>query len=249
MREYGWTQQRADSMLALVAMAWGSSYLLMKIGLDGIPPFCIIALRFGIAFIAVSLLFFKKFKKTTKRVMMKGAVLGLFLFGLFAFLMHGLQTTSASNGGFLTSTTVVLVPIFHAVIKKKMPDHQNVLSILLTMTGICLLTLQQSLVFHSGDILCLAGAAVYAVQILLTDKFAQEEDGMLLGIWQLGFAALYGVICTFMFDCNFGPGICMQRLWIRHAANGTEVYNTGTYRPFVCTGTGFFSGILIHFPA
>ena len=49
MREYGWTQQRADSMLALVAMAWGSSYLLMKIGLDGIPPFCIIALRFGIA--------------------------------------------------------------------------------------------------------------------------------------------------------------------------------------------------------
>ena len=99
MREYGWTQQRADSMLALVAMAWGSSYLLMKIGLDGIPPFCIIALRFGIAFIAVSLLFFKKFKKTTKRVMMKGAVLGLFLFGLFAFLMHGLQTTSASNGG------------------------------------------------------------------------------------------------------------------------------------------------------
>ena len=61
---------------------------------------------------AVSLLFFKKFKKTTKRVMMKGAVLGLFLFGLFAFLMHGLQTTSASNGGFLTSTTVVLVPIF-----------------------------------------------------------------------------------------------------------------------------------------
>ena len=130
MREYGWTQQRADSMLALVAMAWGSSYLLMKIGLDGIPPFCIIALRFGIAFIAVSLLFFKKFKKTTKRVMMKGAVLGLFLFGLFAFLMHGLQTTSASNGGFLTSTTVVLVPIFHAVIKKKMPDHQNVLSIL-----------------------------------------------------------------------------------------------------------------------
>ena len=51
--------------------------------------------------------------------MMKGAVLGLFLFGLFAFLMHGLQTTSASNGGFLTSTTVVLVPIFHGVIREE----------------------------------------------------------------------------------------------------------------------------------
>lgn len=172
MREYGWTQQRADSMLALVAMAWGSSYLLMKIGLDGIPPFCIIALRFGIAFIAVSLLFFKKFKKTTKRVMMKGAVLGLFLFGLFAFLMHGLQTTSASNGGFLTSTTVVLVPI------------------------------------------------------LLTDKFAQEEDGMLLGIWQLGFAALYGVICTFMFETPTLPSSGFQWIAILGLA-------------FVCSAFGF----------
>ena len=85
MREYGWTQQKADSMLALVAMAWGSSYLLMKIGLDGIPPFCIIALRFGIAFIAVSLLFLKKFKKTTKRVMMKGAVLACSFLGCLRF--------------------------------------------------------------------------------------------------------------------------------------------------------------------
>lgn len=226
MSEQVWTQQRADSMLALVAMAWGSSYLLMKIGLDGIPPFCIIALRFGIAFIAVSLIFFKKLKQTTRRVMLKGAILGIFLFGLFAFLMHGLQTTSASNGGFLTSTTVVLVPVFHAVIKKKVPDHQNMLSIVLTMAGICLLTLQQSLVFHSGDILCLAGAVVYAIQILLTDKFAQEEDGMLLGIWQLGFAALYGVICTCLFETPALPSSGPQWIAILGLA-------------FVCSAFGF----------
>ncbi|MFQ9108903.1 MAG: DMT family transporter [Coprococcus sp.] len=107
-----------------------------------------------------------------------------------------------------------------------MPDHQNVLSILLTMTGICLLTLQQSLVFHSGDILCLAGAAVYAVQILLTDKFAQEEDGMLLGIWQLGFAALYGVICTFMFETPTLPSSGFQWIAILGLA-------------FVCSAFGF----------
>ena len=112
------------------------------------------------------------------------------------------------------------------VIKKKMPDHQNVLSILLTMTGICLLTLQQSLVFHSGDILCLAGAAVYAVQILLTDKFAQEEDGMPRSIWQLGFAALYGVICTFMFETPTLPSSGFQWIAILGLA-------------FVCSAFGF----------
>ena len=35
----GWTQGRADFMIALVAIAWGSSYVMMKVGLDGIPPF------------------------------------------------------------------------------------------------------------------------------------------------------------------------------------------------------------------
>ena len=33
----GWTQGRADFMIALVAVAWGSSYVMMKVGLDGIP--------------------------------------------------------------------------------------------------------------------------------------------------------------------------------------------------------------------
>ena len=62
-----WNQQRADGLLAFVSAAWGSSYLLMKIGLNGIPPFCLIAFRFGIAFLVVAALAFKKMKKTSKR--------------------------------------------------------------------------------------------------------------------------------------------------------------------------------------
>lgn len=104
-----WSQRKADSMIALVAVAWGSSYLLMKIGLGGIPPFSIIALRFGIAFFCVAGLFFQKLKSTSKHMLLYGALLGFILFGVFAFLMHGLETTTASNAGFLTSTTVVLV--------------------------------------------------------------------------------------------------------------------------------------------
>ena len=61
----GWTQHRADALIGLVAMAWGSSYLLMKVGLGTIPPFSLIALRFLIAFFAVSLLFREKIKQTT----------------------------------------------------------------------------------------------------------------------------------------------------------------------------------------
>ena len=156
----GWTQHRADALIGLVAMAWGSSYLLMKVGLGAIPPFSLIALRFLIAFFAVSLLFREKIKQTTPRTLLRGSILGLFLFGLFAFLIHGMQTTSTSNAGFLTSTTVVLVPVFHALITRRLPNRPIVIGTLLTMTGIGFMTLQQSMTLHSGDVLCLIGAVV-----------------------------------------------------------------------------------------
>ena len=87
-----WTQQRADAALGLVAMAWGSSYLLMKMGLEGILPLSMIALRFGIAFLTVAPIFSRQLRRTTPRTLRHGAILGLFLFGLFAFLMYGLRT-------------------------------------------------------------------------------------------------------------------------------------------------------------
>ena len=189
----GWTQHRADALIGLVAMAWGSSYLLMKVGLGAIPPFSLIALRFLIAFFAVSLLFREKIKQTTPRTLLRGSILGLFLFGLFAFLIHGMQTTSTSNAGFLKSPPVLLVP-----------------GTLLAMTGIGFMMLQQSMALHSGDVLCLTCAVVYAFHILLTADFTKKEDGLLLGIWQLGFAGLYGLICTMLFETPTLPAAPSQ---------------------------------------
>ena len=75
------SQGQADILIAIVAMTWGCSYLLMKIGLTGMPPFSIIALRFCIAFITVALVFLPKMKLMNLRTLGYGSILGLlFLF-------------------------------------------------------------------------------------------------------------------------------------------------------------------------
>ena len=163
-----WTQQRADAALGLVAMAWGSSYLLMKMGLEGIPPLSMIALRFGIAFLTVAPIFSRQLRRTTPRTLRHGAILGLFLFGLFAFLMYGLRTTSASAAGFLTSATVVCVPLLQAIFRRKAPDAATVVGTAAVMAGIGLLTLRDAMTLQWGELLCLGGALLYACQILLT---------------------------------------------------------------------------------
>lgn len=205
-----WTQKRADGVMAAIAMTWGSSYLLMKIGLNGISPFSLIALRFGIAFLAVALIFRHRLKNTTGRTLLCGSLLGLLLFGLFAFLLHGMRTTSASNAGFLTSTTVIWVPLFHAVQIHRAPDRKTVAGTMVTMLGIGFLTLQSSFALQKGDLLCLAGAVLYAFHILLTDVFSAGEDGLLLGAWQLGFAGLYGLLAACFLETPSLPATPVQ---------------------------------------
>lgn len=191
---FAWTQGKADIALGLVAVAWGSSYLLMKIGLGGMGPFMVIAMRFLIAFAVVGAVSFRKIAHTNRAVLKYASVLGLLLFGLFAFLIHGLETTSASNGGFLTAMAVVFVPIINAALQRRMPPRPIIAGTLVTLAGIALLSLRGGLELHPGDALCLAGALLYAVFIVATDRLAPGIDGMLLGTWQLGFAGLYGLV-------------------------------------------------------
>lgn len=53
---------------------------------------------------------------------------------------------------------------------------------------------------ESGSILCVLGAFLYAVHIILTSSLVQEISGLQLGIFQLGFAALYGVVFSCIFE-------------------------------------------------
>lgn len=204
-RSFAWTQGKADIALGLVAVAWGSSYLLMKIGLGGMGPFMVIAMRFLIAFAVVGAVSFRKIAHTNRAVLKYAAVLGLLLFGLFAFLTHGLETTSASNGGFLTAMAVVFVPIINAALRHRMPPRPILAGTLVTLAGIGLLSLRGGFALYPGDALCLAGAILYAVFIVATDRLAPGFDGILLGTWQLGFAGLYGLVCSFIFETPVLP--------------------------------------------
>ncbi|RAV01303.1 DMT family transporter [Paenibacillus sp. YN15] len=225
-RQTGWTQQRADSCIALISMAWGASYLLMKTGLDGLGPFNLIGLRFGIAFLVTALLFHRRLRKATLPVIGRGAVLGLTLFGMFSFLMYGLQTTTASTAGFLTSTTVVFVPILQMIITRKKPQGRVVAGVVLTITGIALMTVQDSLALNRGAVFCLTGALLYAYHIILTDRFAQKAEGLLLGILQLGFAGFYGWIASFFFEAPSLPA-------------GTAQWGAVLGLALVCSAFGF----------
>jgi drug/metabolite transporter (DMT)-like permease len=170
----------------------------MKIGLDGIGPYNLIALRFGIAFFAMSLIFLPRYRQLSATTLAKGVFMGIILFLIFYGMVNGVNHTTASTASFLTSTTVVMVPVLECLLKRTLPSKTIVISILLSLADLFLLTAKDGIVFDTGAAYCLTGAFFYAVYIIVFAKLAKGNDTLLISIIQLGVASLTEAVFMFL---------------------------------------------------
>jgi drug/metabolite transporter (DMT)-like permease len=191
-------QVKADLMMVLVTIFWGSSYVFMKMGLGTIEEFNLIGLRFIIAFLFAAMIFYKRFIELDVKTVKYGAILGFILFLVFTFITFGVKSTSASNAGFLVSLTIIFVPVLSAIFLKEKFSPRVMTGICLAILGIGLLTLNKHLQINPGDALCMLGALCYATHILVTGYLTKHVDSLNLGIVQLGFTGLFGLVFSFM---------------------------------------------------
>ncbi|MFG1732925.1 DMT family transporter [Paenibacillus sp. 843] len=196
---------KADLMILFITICWGSSYLFMKMGLDSLGEFNLIALRFGLAFLLAGVIFLPRLRQVNVQTIRYAMLLGFILFIMFTALTFGLRTTTTSNAGFLVSLTVVFVPLLHTFLFKKKIENKVVVSILLALIGIALLTIQLPFTLKIGDLFCIAAALCYALHINMVSTAAQKVDTLSLGILQLGFTGLYAFISSLLFETPIWP--------------------------------------------
>lgn len=206
------TQKRANLLLLTVSMAWGTSYLLMKMGLGNISPFNLIALRFGLAFFITFVLLFKRIRDVNMKIIFHSAILGFILFCMFTSILLGLKVSTASSAGFLLGTTVVFVPLIQIFIKHKLPEKKTILGICIVLVGIGFLTFKDGFEMDFGSAICLTGAIFNAIYIITTNHLVKSENTLQLGVFQLGFASLFGIIFSFIFESPKLPNT--QNGWI-----------------------------------
>ncbi|MDQ0170146.1 DMT family transporter [Paenibacillus tundrae] len=192
--------RRADIQMLLATVIWGSSYLFMKSGLESMQELNLVAFRFAIAFIAAAVIFHRRLFRMDIGTLVAGTVMGTALFAAFVFITYGVQRTTTSQAGFLISLAVIFVPILTTIIHRRMPDRRLMMSIIVAVTGLGLLTLQHELSLHTGDILCIVAALIYAIYIMIAGKFTPKHDPLTLGTVQLGVAAIWGIAATFLFE-------------------------------------------------
>ncbi|MGN7410948.1 DMT family transporter [Sporosarcina sp. SAFN-010] len=176
--------------LLVTAIIWGTGFPVSAIALDYFSPYQILAGRFIIGAVLLGVVFYKKMLNLSKSVLLKGGLLGVFLYSAFAFQTVGLQFTTPSNNAFLTAVNVLIVPFIAFVLYRRKVSAFELVGAVLAMAGIALLSLNGSLSVNPGDVLSLLCAVFFAFHIFYTGQFVRKEDAITLTLVQMTVAAV-----------------------------------------------------------
>jgi drug/metabolite transporter (DMT)-like permease len=165
----------ADLGLVLVALIWGATFPVVKIALESMSPFAFNTIRFFI-----SCIFFVPFFR--REGFIEGFKIGIASFLGYTFQTVGLEYTTATNAGFITSTYVVLTPILAYFFYRASFDERDILSVVLAFTGIYFLSGYSG--FNSGDILILICALAFAAEIAMISHYSKFNNPSMLAFWQ-----------------------------------------------------------------
>lgn len=190
-------QLYADLSLLAVVIVWGYTFVAIKNALSSVSPFNFIFMRFIISFSLLLLIFINRLKRLTFRTAGAGAVIGTFLYLAYVFQTAGLQYTTASNAGFITGFSVVLVPVFSSLILKKKPSVESIAGVSLAVAGLGLLSYNGVTAINRGDILVFFCALAVACHILSTGYYASKHDTVLLTVAQIGTVTVLSCISAF----------------------------------------------------
>jgi drug/metabolite transporter (DMT)-like permease len=184
--------------LLITAIIWGSGFVASSISLEYYTPYQILAGRFLIGVLLLTIIFYKKLKFINKSVIRKGAIVGVFLYLAFVLQTVGLQYTTPSKNAFITAVNVVIVPFIALVIYKRKVERAEIIGAILAITGVGVISLKLSNQINIGDALTFFCAIAFAFHIFYTAKFVKDEDPVLLTLIQMVTATILGFVVVFI---------------------------------------------------
>jgi drug/metabolite transporter (DMT)-like permease len=191
------TRWQADLALAIVALMWGSTFVVVKRALTEISTMYFLAVRFTLASLCMLLIFTSAFRRAGWRAVWRGllggATAGVFLWLGYVLQSFGLKYTTAGNSGFLTGLYIVLVPLISAYVYRKWPQIPELVGIAIAGIGIVLLTFpsfDRKFNMNPGDLLTLGCAIAFAFHLLILGYYSQRERFEAVALGQIVCAAV-----------------------------------------------------------
>jgi drug/metabolite transporter (DMT)-like permease len=194
------THAKYNLLLVFTAMIWGSAFVAQKSGgtIGGFTYNGIRTLLGGLVLIPVYFLLRKN--KEMKSSIIGGIFCGLALFIASNLQQFGINNTSASKAGFITSLYAIIVPFLSVFLHKTIRPIVW-LSVVISLIGLYLLNYSaEGLSINIGDIQLMLCALAFAFQILIIDHYSDHVNGVLMSATQFIVSGILSIVCMFLFE-------------------------------------------------
>jgi len=182
---------RADLSLAFCTLLWGATFVVVKNSLDHASVFIFLAARFSVAALLMLAWSYRIFRQLEPQELFAGFRLGFFMFMGYAFQTAGLQYTTPAKSGFVTGSSVVLVPLLLGLFWGKRLTLGAYAGAFVAVVGLYFLTIPSQGVayLNRGDVLTFVAAGLYAVHIILVGEYTREHSAKALSLIQVAACA------------------------------------------------------------
>lgn len=194
------TRFKAELILFFIASLWAGTFPVTKTSVDTIPPFLFIGIRFVIAAVIFTIVFYRHISFKDIKAFRAGLILAIFQMTGFGSQTLGMVYTSASNSALITGICILFIPFVQYIIIRKSLTPENWVGVIVVTMGLYLLTQPFEMGLNKGDLITLICTLSWAFYIVLLDPYSKKHNINVLLFVQFWFVAVVSIIISLLFE-------------------------------------------------
>ena len=205
--------------LILIMTIWATTFFIIKSVVTELDPMLLVFSRTAIA--ALIMFFILIFKNTKvmyhKSSMLNGLAIG-FLIGI-SYLSQtiGLKYTSSGHSAFISCSSVILVPVILFVVFKEKINTIDLISLIITITGLFLLTYNLNTKINYGDAITSISMFAFAIIVVYQSRILNSVNIPSFLFYEFigaSFIGLFGLIFNYDFSIQLSLKSSMVILYL-----------------------------------
>lgn len=187
-----------DTLLALLVMTiWGFNFVVIKVGVDALPPFLLTTMRFALV-AALVVPFFRLQRAEAKWILLLSVTFGTLH---FAMLFHGLRGVDGATGAILMQLGVPFSTLLAAVFLKDRLGVWRITGLVMAFAGAAVLAGEPQLPALGSFLILVEAAFAWAVSNIIIHKVKAMPP---LGV--TGWVSLFSVPQVALWSWLFEDG-------------------------------------------
>ncbi len=188
----------ASFMLVLATLFWGLSYSVQSISAQGLGPFMTVCFKGAGGVFLLPLLLYRK-TKIDKDILLGGLWMGIFAFGGCLFQQLGIIYSTVSKASFITALYIIFVPMMEVFLGRKI-RKAIWYSASIAALGLYFLCMNSVSGINIGDLFLLIGSILFALQIIVIDRYSRKCDPVALTCVSQIVVALFGLVAALIYE-------------------------------------------------